>query len=88
MDVVFTKEAIKDKKHWIKTKNVSVQKRISLLLTDIIEHPFIGIGNPEPLKHHLSGYWSRRIVKDHRLVYSISETTITVISLRFHYNNI
>jgi len=86
MDVVFTKEAIKDKKYWIKTKNVSVQKRISLLLTDIIEHPFTGIGNPEPLKYHLSGYWSRRIVKDHRLVYSVDEKTITVISMRFHYN--
>ena len=56
MDVVFTKEALKDKKYWIKTKNVSTQKRISLLLIDILEHPFIGIGNPEPLKHHLSGY--------------------------------
>ena len=63
-------------------------KRISALLADILEHPFTGIGKPEPLKGEQHGLWSRRITDEHRLVYSISNgrVYIYVLSLRYHYS--
>ena len=85
MVIVFTKEAEKDLKYWKKTKNVSVQSRISELLLEIKTKPYGGIGNPEQLKHELSGFWSRRINKEHRIVYRVLDDKIEVISLRFHY---
>ena len=85
MVIHFTNEALKDLKYWKKIKNIQVQKRISLLLNDISKSPFGGIGNPEQLKHQLSGYWSRRIDKEHRLVYKVLDEQIDIISLRFHY---
>jgi toxin YoeB len=51
-----------------------------------LRHPFSGIGKPEPLKHQLKGYWSRRINDEHRLVYKITETEIIIISCKFHYD--
>ena len=62
-------------------------KRISALLADIMEHPFSGIGKPEPLKHNLQGKWSRRINKEHRLIYSVSDgkVYVYVFSMRDHY---
>lgn len=62
--------------------------RISILLADIIKHPFSGIGKPEPLKGDLSGLWSRRITDEHRIVYSVASGMIYVyvISLRYHYS--
>jgi toxin YoeB len=85
MVIIFTKEAEKDLKYWIKTKNLSAQSRISELLTEIKTNPYSGIGNPEQLKHDLSGFWSRRINKEHRIVYRVLDDKIEVISLRFHY---
>lgn len=63
-------------------------KRISALLADIQEHPFSGIGKPEPLKGDLRGKWSRRITDEHRLVYSVSSgmVYVYVLSMRFHYS--
>ena len=85
MEIEFTKNALKDLKYWKKTNNTSIKERISILLQDIIEHPFSGIGKPEALKHQLKGYWSRRITKEHRIVYKIENNKLIIVAaLRFH----
>lgn len=60
-------------------------KRINLLLKEIKRHPYEGLGEPEPLKHNWSGYWSRRIDREHRLVYKLSETNLIIAQCRYHY---
>jgi toxin YoeB len=59
--------------------------RIIRLIRDTLRDPFDGIGKPEPLKHQLTGAWSRRINQEHRLVYQVSETKIRILSCRYHY---
>ncbi|RYE22071.1 MAG: Txe/YoeB family addiction module toxin [Sphingobacteriaceae bacterium] len=81
----FTAKALDDLKFWQKSGNVIILKRIRQLVQAIEADPFVGIGKPEALKHHLSGYWSRRINQEHRIVYSVEDTVITIYSLRFHY---
>ncbi len=85
MVIHFTNEALKDIKYWKRVNNITIQKRISMLLEEIAKHQYEGIGNPEQLKHQLSGYWSRRINKEHRIIYKVMEERVNVISLRFHY---
>ncbi|MBN2669852.1 MAG: Txe/YoeB family addiction module toxin [Bacteroidales bacterium] len=86
MEISYTDNALKDLKYWKKIKNKEVQKRISDLLDSITETPYKGIGNPEPLKHGLTGYWSRKINKEHRIIYRlINDNTIEIYSLRLHY---
>ncbi|HBI22560.1 MAG TPA: Txe/YoeB family addiction module toxin [Legionella sp.] len=70
--------------HWQATDK-KVLKRINSLLKDILRHPSEGIGDPEPLKHHWSGYWSRRIDREHRLVYKSTDDAIYVVQCRYHY---
>ena len=60
-------------------------KRINSLITDIKRNPFDGIGNPEPLKHNWSGFWSRRIDHEHRLVYQVNDDNIIIVQCRYHY---
>ena len=72
----FNQWAIKDKKIYSKIVN---------LIQDIQRDPFSGLGKPEALKHDLSGLWSRRITKEHRLVYSVSDEEIVIVSCKFHY---
>lgn len=60
-------------------------KRINTLIKDIQRQPFAGLGDPEPLKHNWSGYWSRRIDREHRLVYRVDKEIITVVQCRYHY---
>ena len=60
-------------------------KRVNLLIKDIKRHSYEGPGDPEPLKHKWSGYWSRRIDREHRLVYKVSETAIIIAQCRYHY---
>lgn len=60
-------------------------KRINTLIRDISRHPFEGIGDPEPLKHNWTGYWSRRIDREHRIVYKATEEAIYIVQCRFHY---
>lgn len=60
-------------------------KKINLLIKETLRDPFNGIGKPEALKLNLSGLWSRRIDQEHRLVYQVSETAITIIACRYHY---
>lgn len=87
MEIVLLPQAEADRDYWKRTGNKAIMKRISALLADIIEHPFTGIGKPEPLKHELQGKWSRRITQEHRLVYSVSDGKIYVyvFSMRDHY---
>ena len=85
MEIEFLDNALEDLEYWKKSGNRAIQQRIERLLENICQTPYSGIGKPEPLKHELSGYWSRRITEEHRLVYSVNENRIIVISLRFHY---
>jgi len=85
MEIRFIEESDKDLVYWQKIHNSTVLKRIAELLTSIEQNPTQGIGNPEPLRHKLSGYWSRRIDKANRIVYKVDEDIIWVISLRGHY---
>ena len=62
-----------------------IAKKIHALLLDIVKTPFVGIGKPEALKFELTGYWSRRITQEHRLVYKLRQNEIVVISCRYHY---
>ena len=87
MEVVLLKQAKVDRDYWKSTGNTRILKRITALLKDIEQHPFSGIGKPEPLKGE-NGKWSRRITDEHRLVYSISNGRIYifVFSMRYHYS--
>ncbi len=88
MEIVLLEKALRDRDYWKQVGDKKIMKRISALLADIMEHPFTGIGKPEPLKGTLQGKWSRRINKEHRLVYSVSDGMIYVyvFSLRSHYS--
>jgi toxin YoeB len=89
MEVVFTPRALEDLKYWKKSGNKAIQNKISKLIEAIKVNPFEGIGKPEPLKYNLSGAWSRRIDKEHRIVYEINEqdeiTILDILSLKGHY---
>lgn len=82
--VVFELEAFEDYNNWA-IFDIKTFKKISVLIKDIKRDPLKGIGKPELLKHELSGYWSRRITDEHRLVYKISDNDIIVYSCRGHY---
>lgn len=84
MQISFQPQAWEDFLYWQRTDKKRF-KRISVLIKDVQRHPFKGLGKPEPLKGDLSGYWSRRIDKEHRLVYAVEAETITLIQCRGHY---
>lgn len=84
MDVCFHKNAFEDYIFFQKNDKKTLD-RINKLLKETIRDPFSGIGKPEALKHNLSGFWSRRISSEHRLVYTIRDKTIYVIQCRYHY---
>ena len=88
MEIKFLPRAEEDLEYWKQIGNKRIMKRISALLADILEHPFSGIGKPEPLKGEQHDLWSRRITDEHRLVYSISNgwVYVYVLSMRFHYS--
>ena len=67
------------------SENKQITRRINQLIKDIIRTPFNGVGKPEPLKGNLSGFWSRRIDHEHRLVYVVQEESILIISCKNHY---
>jgi len=87
MEIDFTKEATEHLKYFKKTNDQVVLKKIRQLLEAAIETPYSGIGKPESLKHNYSGFWSRRINNEHRLVYRVfeDEKIIRVFSLKGHY---
>jgi toxin YoeB len=86
MDYVFVNESWEDYLFWQATDKKKI-KRINELLKDISRNPFEGIGKPEPLKHKYSGYWSRRIDAEHRLIYKVVENQIWIAKCRFHYDS-
>lgn len=88
MEVVLLEKAKKDYLYWKQLGDQRIMKRITQLLKDIEQHPFTGIGKPEPLKGNHQGKWSRRITDEHRMVYSISSGRIYiyVFSMRYHYS--
>lgn len=90
MNIEFTEHGWEDFEYWIETDSGIVQK-IKELLKSIRSTPFQGIGKPEPLKYGLKGFWSRRITREHRLVYRVSgkkgaDQKCTIIQCRFHYD--
>ena len=84
MKLIFAENAWDDYLYWQKTDK-TILKRINALTKDITREPFEGIGKPEPLKHALSGYWSRRINDEHRIVYKIQDNSLFIAQLRYHY---
>ena len=85
MEIEYTLKAQDDLVYWKKNNNILILKKIRTLIESIIETPFLGIGQPEPLKYSLTGTWSRRINREHRLVYEVTENLIIVLSMRGHY---
>ncbi len=85
MMISFREQAWIDYLYWQQTDK-QILKRINLLIKDIQRNPFSGIGKPEPLKHQFSGFWSRRINDEHRLVYTFIETDLVIIQCRYHYD--
>ncbi len=83
-EIIFKPAALKQFIDWAKTDS-TIHKKIITLLEEIKNTPFDGTGKPEPLKHNLKGCWSRRITREHRLVYQVAKTSIIVISCKFHY---
>jgi toxin YoeB len=84
MNLIFSDKAWEEYIYWQNTDK-QILKKINQLIKDIKREPFEGIGKPEPLKYELSGFWSRRISDEHRLVYEVSESYIAIVSCRFHY---
>jgi toxin YoeB len=82
--IVFEESAFQDFVEWADV-NKKIHQRIVDLIKDILRHPFSGIGKPEPLKHELQGCWSRRINKEHRLVYKVTDIAVIIISCKYHY---
>lgn len=84
MKTVWAPGAWQDYLYWCRT-DVRIRDRINTLIDDIQCHPFTGLGKPEPLKRNLSGFWSRRITREHRLVYRINRGVLQIVQCRFHY---
>lgn len=84
MRLIFAEQAWDDYLYWQKTDK-KLLERINALSKDISRTPLTGIGKPEPLKNALSGYWSRRINDEHRIVYRIADGALFIAQLRYHY---
>jgi toxin YoeB len=84
MKLTFSTKSWEQYLYW-QTTDKKILKRINLLIKDIQRTPYEGIGKPEPLKHGLSGYWSRRINDEHRIVYKQFDDSILIAQLRYHY---
>lgn len=85
MKIIWSEKSWDDYLYW-QSSDKKMLKKINQLIKDIQRNPFDGIGKPEPLKYQFSGFWSRRISDEHRLVYEISENSIAIASCRFHYS--
>lgn len=84
MKLIFSEQAWDDYLHWQKIDK-KLLERINVLIKDISRSPFEGIGKPEPLKNALSGYWSRRINDEHRIVYKFADGSMLIAQLRYQY---
>jgi len=85
MKITFSKNLWEDYLSWQK-EDKKMLKRINQLIKDIQRNPYQGIGNPEPLKYDLAGLWSRRIDREHRLVYKVIDREILIYSCKYHYD--
>ena len=90
MKIEFTRNGWEDYEYWVETSPENIDK-IKSLINSIIQNPFQGLGKPEPLKHGLKGFWSRKITQEHRLVYRVTgkkgiDQKCTIIQCRFHYD--
>lgn len=84
MRLVFTPNGWADYSSWLKTGR-RMLPRINRLIEDAMRHPFEGMGKPEPLRHALSGAWSRRITGEHRLVHLVDGDDLVILQARYHY---
>jgi len=82
--IVFEETAFQHFTEWV-TIDKKLHQRIVNLIKDILRQPYSGIGKPEALKHEMSGYWSRRINDEHRLVYKVDDEIVTIASCKYHY---
>jgi toxin YoeB len=84
VNLVFASQGWEDYLYW-QRNDPEMLSRVNLLIKDIMRHPYAGIGKPEPLKHALQGFWSRRITSEHRIVYKKVGNEIFIAQLRYHY---
>ena len=85
MVITFSRNAWEDYTSWL-SEDKSMLKKINELIKEIQRTPYVGKGKPEPLKYDLAGLWSRRIDREHRLVYQVKENEILIYSCRYHYD--
>lgn len=85
MRLIWTPHAWEEYLSWQKADKRTL-KRINLLIRGALREPFSGLGKPEPLKGDLSGFWSRRITAEHRLVYEVTDDSLSIVQCRFHYS--
>ena len=84
MKLVFSERAWEDYLHWQATDRARLQ-RVNRLIKDIVRSPYEGIGHPEPLRHELAGLWSRRLDREHRVVYLVRDDAVQIVQARYHY---
>jgi len=82
--IIFEYRAFEDFNEWLE-KDKKIHQKVIKLIKEVIRSPFSGVGKPEAMRHELSGYWSRRIDDEHRLVYKVTEEAVIVISCKNHY---
>ena len=84
MRLVFSARAWEDYLHW-RNNDRKALRRVNILIREAQRAPFEGVGKPEPLRHALAGYWSRRITHEHRMVYKVESDALLIAQLRHHY---
>jgi len=84
MKITFADAAWEDYLYW-QQNDRKMLERINKLIKEVQREPFSGIGKPEPLKHALAGFWSRRITDEHRMVYAVNNESLLIAQLRYHY---
>jgi len=84
-NITFTPQAYKDYLNWL-NEDKKIFSKITSLIKEIAKNPETGTGKPERLKHELKGCWSRRITREHRLVYRITDENIEIVSCKYHYS--
>ena len=84
MKIVFADRGWEDFTYWVENDR-KIAARIVRLIKDIEREPFEGLGKPEPLRHYLTGFWSRRITDEHRLVYTVDKERVLIAQARYHY---
>lgn len=84
MNLAWTPDGWDDYLYWQRTDKKTL-KRINTLIAAVVRDPYAGVGKPEPLRHQWTGCWSRRIDREHRLVYKATDTAIIIVQCRYHY---